>query len=355
MAWEYLSHPALRVRQLIAAQFLLGCRHILEIGAYKTPITPFLMHPAEEVIVIDPLIEPYECDQLNGHACHVRHIPVDLAHFDIHPWLDRRFGLLFCGMDLGREVQTPLQWVDSVCQFILAVSRSAVAVLEYPVHWQPSVKLFHLLLSQLQPRIAADFSLDLSRYETDPDMTDEIRSRLVRRLVVLKDMDRVECVDAIREEVAKILLGTHAARVVLSQQPLHPVAGSFDLSDFELCNRATVVWQDGLAVTTEPAAWSYAALVPLRPQAIESIRPDTPVPASVAVRVYVEEGEVGLGVVRKDLRQISGERLLRAAPGKLQSVDILVPDIRDHLGLICRNGPLNAISKSRITGVELSL
>ena len=337
----------------------MDCENILEIGAFKTPITKFLQHQPKEVVVIDPLVEAYESDELNDRPCKIRHLPVTLDEFDARYWGDRPFGLLFCGMDLNRHETEPGPWLETVCRFLYLISHSERPVLEYPIHWQPSANLFNLILSLLQPRIAADLRLDLTRYVSDPEMTDEIRSRFYRRMVVLADMTKIGDPKDLRDRAARILFGTEGARFVLgtSSGQLQKVENGLDLPGSKPAyESAQMQFHDGvLSVVTAPDAWSYAALIPMTEEAIRRIPGTTAMPAAVEIQVYVDNGEVGLGLVSNDMRKISGERLVRAGD-ELQTVRIFTPDIRGHAGLMCRNGQLNdTVSTVRILEAALLL
>lgn len=70
----HLAGPAAQVRQVIAAHFVSGCRHVIEIGGHLRPVTPFLTHGPESVLVVDPKVDPYEAEELNDRPCRVRHL-----------------------------------------------------------------------------------------------------------------------------------------------------------------------------------------------------------------------------------------------------------------------------------------
>ena len=79
------------------------------------------------------------------------------------------------------------------------------------------------------------------------------------------------------------------------------------------------------------------------------------IPAAVEVDLTVAAGEVGVSVVHRDFKQISGERLVRAESGP-QRIRLFIPDIREHIGLMCRNGQSdNTVSSARISRVALLL
>lgn len=350
----------LQVRQRIAAHFLQGCDKILEIGGFKNPITSFLLHHPKEVVVIDPLTDPLELNELPGKPCRIRHLAITLDQFAAgESWEGERFGLVFCGMDLNRHEVTPDVWLNTVCKFLSLVSRAQPAVLEFPVQWQPSVQQFNLILSLLQPRIAADFRLDLTRFPLGPEVTDEIRTRFLRRLVVLDDMKPVGTFKDFRERAARILFGSSAAEIILetTSRELQEIPGAMPLANVRLAHyRAQIDFTDGVVgVTTLPDAWSYAALVPFAEETAMSPSGDSAIPAAVEVDIIVSAGEVGVGVFHRDFKQISGERLVRADSGQ-QRIRLFIPDIREHIGLLCRNGQWNeTVSTARISRVALLL
>ena len=79
------------------------------------------------------------------------------------------------------------------------------------------------------------------------------------------------------------------------------------------------------------------------------------IPAAVEVDMTVAAGEVGVGVLHRDFNQISGERLVRVESGH-QRIRLYIPDLREHIGLICRNGQSNeTVSRARISRVALLL
>ncbi len=95
----HLSGPAAAVRQVMAAHFVTGCAHIVEIGGHLRPVTPFLTHGPNSVMVVDPKIEPYEGDDLNGRPCKVRHVAAKFQEvvFDVPAG---QYGLIILGYSL---------------------------------------------------------------------------------------------------------------------------------------------------------------------------------------------------------------------------------------------------------------
>jgi hypothetical protein len=111
---------------------------------------------------------------------------------------------------------------------------------------------------------------------------------------------------------------------------------------------------DAVRIVTAAAPWSYAAMLPFSENALARLRGPA-IPAVVDLEVTIEAGEMGFGVLRSSQQEISGERLVGAAE-KRQRVRIFVPDAREHVGVICRNGQLNdTVSTAYIYSASVSL
>jgi hypothetical protein len=59
---NFYEHDAFKSRYVLAAHHLRHCRHIVEIGGYRTPISSFLRSQHESVTTIDPYIKPLAAD-----------------------------------------------------------------------------------------------------------------------------------------------------------------------------------------------------------------------------------------------------------------------------------------------------
>ena len=96
---DHLSGPGAGARQALAAHYLRGFAHIVEIGGAGLPIDGFLTHRPASVTIIDPKITPHEADTLNGAPCKVRHLraKVQQAHLGLEP---RGYGLVLLGLSL---------------------------------------------------------------------------------------------------------------------------------------------------------------------------------------------------------------------------------------------------------------
>jgi len=73
MSHDYpnLLTDALRARQVLAAWYIRHCRHIIEVGGWRNPISEYSVGAHETITVIDPLID--DLASSDGRAI-VRHI-----------------------------------------------------------------------------------------------------------------------------------------------------------------------------------------------------------------------------------------------------------------------------------------
>jgi FkbM family methyltransferase len=119
---------------------------------------------------------------------------------------------------------------------------------------------------------------------------------------------------------------------------------------------AQVDLRDGVVdVRTAPEAWYFAALIPFAEETAPRLSGSSAIPAALEVEMTVAAGEVGVGFLHRDFRQVSGEQLVKAASGQ-QRIRLFTPDVREHLGLLCRNGPSSrTVSSARISRVALLL
>jgi hypothetical protein len=359
MPWDYLQSPVLLVRQRIAAHFLTGSDRILEIGAFKTPITSHLLHSPSEVTIVDPLIEAGEQHELNGRPCLVRSLPYSIDRIDLAEWRKERFGLLFCGMDLNRQESLPVEWLNTVCHFLALVSYANPCILEYPLQWRPSGELFGLILSLLQPRIAADIRLDLRLSDDAKDFDEDTQSRFYRRITVLADMQPIERPADLLERAARILFGPQAAAAILGMThgQFAEVPNGLALDRVQPGAEGALVesQDDAVSIQTPPGAWNFTAFFPALEEVISGLPESTATPGTIEIEALVEAGEIGFGFLHESYREITGERLIKTSTER-KMVSIFVPDMRRHLGLICRNGQTDGvISKARIFKVSLRL
>ena len=151
---EHLSGPGARARQALAAYYLRGCEHVVEIGGAGLPIDGFLTHAPASVTIIDPKIAPFEADTLNGAPCKVRHLQAKLqqARFDLAPG---SYGLVMLGLSLRPWGDTP-----GLGEHLLTlVDDAGLVVIDYPGALERSVPQAAAILAR--PGLRLDLTVDL--------------------------------------------------------------------------------------------------------------------------------------------------------------------------------------------------
>jgi hypothetical protein len=172
---SHLAGPAAPVRQLLAAYFVRDCPHIVEIGGHLTPVTPFLIHHPESVLVVDPKVVPREEAELRGRPCRVRHVARKFQEltFDLAPYT---YGLVMLGYSLkragGREALGS--------KLIDLVDQARIVVIEWALQLErAALQVPHLLNRPgLRQLCRIDFALEDGIIEHSPYGQ--------RRLVVLE-------------------------------------------------------------------------------------------------------------------------------------------------------------------------
>ena len=174
----HLAGPAATVRQAMAAHFVDGLPHIVEIGGHLRPISGFLRQTPDSFICIDPKSNPFESDTLNGKPCRVRHLARKFQDVDLR--LTRgSYGLVFVGYSLkayGRQ--------SAVGEKLYSlIDNSAMTVIEYSPNLQrASEQMQHVLARPGMEMVCSlDFSIEDGSFETT--------EYGVRRLVVLRPRD----------------------------------------------------------------------------------------------------------------------------------------------------------------------
>jgi len=182
---SYLLTPAAQTRYVVAAHFVKGCEHIVEIGGFKSPISGFLTYTPKSVLVLDPLIKEYHADRLKGLPCRVDHVAVPFQEYAIE-LRDYTYGLVILGVSIkhfsdDEQIQNA-QWakLDDL------VKRATVTVLECSLGWPRSVDAAKRLTDLSEITTTLQFDLDLSG---NPGMNAE-QSR--RRFFVLRPSRNVD-------------------------------------------------------------------------------------------------------------------------------------------------------------------
>lgn len=122
----HLAGPAAAIRQVVAGHALTGLDHIVEIGGAGLPVTGFLRHRPQSVTVIDPKIEPWEADKLDGRPCRVRHLCRKFVDADADA-VQPGTGVVLLGLSLK-----PLGTRPAVTAALVSLcARASRVVLEY--------------------------------------------------------------------------------------------------------------------------------------------------------------------------------------------------------------------------------
>ena len=170
----HLSGPAAAVRQVMAAHFVAGCPHVVEIGGHLRPLTPYLTHGPQSVIVVDPKVEPYEADDLKGRPCRVRHVAAKFQEvvFDVPAG---QYGLVILGYSLK-----PFGDRQPLGQSLFGlIDNARTVVLEYPPALERAASQIPQILARPGVRLRCSIELTLD----DCQMAGSPFAR--RRLIVL--------------------------------------------------------------------------------------------------------------------------------------------------------------------------
>ena len=153
--WGYLDTEALQSRYVLAAHWLRGARHVVEVGGYRrNAITHFLTgaHESVSVYSLDAEFEPLEAGELNGRPCRVRHVR---DYFQNHAHPAQGLGVVALGLEIMGDL-------EPFCALLRAAD---IAVIEVPVQHRPSVDCLERLLRSVPCRLRCQVNLDLSPNE----------------------------------------------------------------------------------------------------------------------------------------------------------------------------------------------
>ena len=141
----------------MAAHFVSNCRRIVEIGGHLRPVTPFLTHAPDSVLVVDPKVVPYESDDLHGRPCKVRHIARKLQEISYQE-PRHQYGLVILGYSLK-----PFGAREPIGQTLFdLIDNARTVVLEYPPALERASSQIPQILARPTARVRCtiDFTLD---------------------------------------------------------------------------------------------------------------------------------------------------------------------------------------------------
>src|SRR5262249_21786794 len=152
--------------------------------------------------------------ELCGKPCEVKFLPIDLDDFDLEPLRDKDYAVVLLGAQLDVPSKDVAGIVESVVKYLCLLAGSRKAALEFALAWEPAKRLSDVVLSLLRPRIEVEVTLDLSQNEIIVDGEPTPAERLVRRLFILSEFQPFEASRESRVEVARILFGSEARRLL---------------------------------------------------------------------------------------------------------------------------------------------
>jgi hypothetical protein len=173
----HLTGAAPPARLALAAHYIRGVRHVIEIGGAYTPITDYLIDAPTSITVIDPKIKPFESETLNGRPCRVRHIKAKVQAIAL-PEPDGPYAMVMIGLSLkpfgARKALDPA--------LIALLKGAAIVVVEYATALQRTLDLVPDLVAQAGLKVVVDIALTLE------DGVIENSGFHKRRFAVLKPM-----------------------------------------------------------------------------------------------------------------------------------------------------------------------
>jgi hypothetical protein len=121
-------------RYVLAAHYVRSCDTVVEIGGFKTPITRFLTRVPRRVLVVDPLIQPFDDTQLHGEPCRVQHHAntFQTESFDLAPG---SYGLVLLGASMKHFSDDPAPRAREWRKLVDLLREARVVVLEFAVAW----------------------------------------------------------------------------------------------------------------------------------------------------------------------------------------------------------------------------
>lgn len=161
--WGYLDTEALQSRYVLAAHWMRGLEHVVEVGGYRrNVITRFLTGPHASISVysLDAEFDALEEDTLNGAPCRVQHVQDYFQNHPVPP--EGSLGLVALGMEIHGDLEP----------FCTLLRRATLAVIEVPVKHQPSLDCLASILHAVPCRLRCQVNLDLSPNE--PLLRDEL-------------------------------------------------------------------------------------------------------------------------------------------------------------------------------------
>lgn len=163
--YAYLLTEAGKARYVLAAHYVRGCEHVVEIGGFTDPITGYLTEIPQTLLVLDPRTEAYHAEQLSGHPCRVDHVPALFQdyEFDLDPG---SYGLVILGLSLKRFSDSPAVRKRQWSKLVKLVDDSRVTVVDYARDWPLANEEVASLLAETGARVAVQFDMNIGSADT---------------------------------------------------------------------------------------------------------------------------------------------------------------------------------------------
>jgi len=166
----HLSGPAAAIRQVLAAHFVRGCPHVLEIGGHRRPVTGYLTHAPLSITSIDPKTAEYQAEELNGRPCRVRHIARKFQDVELD-FAPRSYGLVLLGYSLK-----PFGKREPLGELMFSlIDNAGVVVIEYTPEFERAASQVPQILSR--PTLTRHCSFELKLEDPEIITTPYARRR----------------------------------------------------------------------------------------------------------------------------------------------------------------------------------
>lgn len=159
---NYLLTEGAMSRYVLAAHYVRDCQSVIEIGGFKTPITRFLTRVPEQVLVVDPLIQPYTATHLNGQPCQVEHRAAAFQSESFHVRAGT-YGMVLLGASMKHFSDEPKQRRREWDKLIGLLHNARVAVLEFALEWGLGRSNVEGLVDGADMDLRVQLDIDLSR------------------------------------------------------------------------------------------------------------------------------------------------------------------------------------------------
>lgn len=140
--WHYLTSPNAQARYELATRYVSHLPHVLEIGAYKTPIDRYLAagSACEWVRVIDPVMPAFEGKLPFREDSRVEHIPAFYQNVNHAEFIRRPYAMVLIGCSLKFNKRDSSDKGRALGILRGLLEGASTVVYEYPVNWPNAIE-----------------------------------------------------------------------------------------------------------------------------------------------------------------------------------------------------------------------